>query len=678
MLNQRLEGAVSYDRIAGYFRSSLFEVAGEAIAKVTGPVRIICNSDLDPQDLVTAAAAQAALRRSWCSGRPEEAPPSAIPRYRALYEALTSKKMEVRVLPDSAFGLIHGKAGVVRRADGSATAFLGSVNESASAWKVNYELLWEDNDPETIAWVQEEFDALWNDARAVDLACCPFIAQDVQRIISRRVIEPEDLKAIADPTAAAAAAAVETPVYRREQGLWPHQKYFARLALERHRLGGARLVLADQVGLGKTIQLAMAAMLMALDDPDGGPILVLAPKPLLQQWQDELMELLLLPSARWNGRAWVDENDLEYPSEGPKSLGKCPRRIGLVSQGLVVRGLSEAVNQLLSRRYTCVIVDESHRARRRKVPKVDAGADEIDERAEPNKLMAFLREIGPKTKSMLLATATPVQLHPVEAWDLLHILSHGNDSVLGGWTQTSPWFRPSHCLEIATGDAAVPTMMSAMAGNTSATRCRPGLKIRHSTASVAALMPATPAGNSTPRVSINSRQRSGGSNSRTGCSPTTANASILCCDASCAVRVAIWKRRSIRQRAAISCRRSTVKLFGEENEGALVLGGYLLEAYQEAEAFSLLLQQRVQGAGFFKTLLLRRLGSSMEAGRRTVSKLLGEEPDIPDDEDDDDAEEEAPAQVGRPPQGVERFQELHRCGNSITTPLPRSAPARRQ
>ena len=38
-------------------KARLFEVAGEAIAKVTGPVRIVCNSDLDPQDLVTAAAA---------------------------------------------------------------------------------------------------------------------------------------------------------------------------------------------------------------------------------------------------------------------------------------------------------------------------------------------------------------------------------------------------------------------------------------------------------------------------------------------------------------------------------------------------------------------------------------------------------------------------------------------
>lgn len=58
---------------------------------------------------------------------------------------------------------------------------------------------------------------------------------------------------------------------------------------------------------------------------------------------------------------------------------------------------------------------------------------------------------------MLFATATPVQLHPVEAWDLLHLLSAGNDGVLGGGTATSPWFRASHCLEIATGECLVPT-----------------------------------------------------------------------------------------------------------------------------------------------------------------------------------------------------------------------------
>jgi hypothetical protein len=352
----------------------------------------------------------------------------------------------------------------------------------------------------------------------------------------------------------------------------------------------------------------------------------------------------------------VDENDLEYPSEGPKSLGKCPRRIGLVSQGLVVRGLSEAVNQLLGRRYTCVIVDESHRARRRKVPKVDAGADEIDERAVPNKLMAFLREISPKTKSMMLATATPVQLHPVEAWDLLHILSHGNESVLGGWTHTSPWFRPSHCLDIATGDAVVPTSdvhdgweyvrdpLPSRFEDPALDRIRRNLDAsdthwQFNPESLDKLSPAI------RRVQLQNRLL-----------PDYGerfNPLLRC----------IVRRTRGYLEATINpatgsyfLPKVTVKLFGEENEGALVLGGYLLEAYQEAEAFSLLLQQRVQGAGFFKTLLLRRLGSSMEAGRRTVRRLLGEEPDIPDDEDDDEAEEEAPPQVGRPSQGVSDFK----------------------
>ncbi len=656
VLQQRLEGAVSYDRIAGYFRSSLFEVAGEALMKVGGKVRMICNSDIDPKDLETAAAAQAAMRRSWCAGRPEDAPPAAMPRYRALYDALTSGKLEVRVLPDTAFGLIHGKAGVVRYADGRATSFLGSVNESLSAWKLNYELLWEDTDPAAVQWVQEEFDALWNDPRAVDLSCCPFIQQDVERIARRRVIEPEEWKATASPAEAAASAAVETPVYRREQGLWPHQKYFASLALERHRLGGARLVLADQVGLGKTVQLAMAAMLMALDDPDGGPILVLAPKPLLQQWQDELMELLELPSARWNGKAWVDENEVEYPSDGVKSLAKCPRRIGLVSQGLVVRGMAEAIKQLLSRRYTCVIVDEAHRARRRKVPKVDASADETDEKAEPNKVMAFLEQIGPRTKSMLLATATPVQLHPVEAWDLLRVLSSGNDGVLGGWTRTSPWFKASRCLDIAMGYEIVPTADDRDGWEF----VRDPLPSRHEDPALRRIR---------DHLGAADHQWQFKPEALDGLSPAIRNVHLrngLLPDYGarfnpmlrCIVRRTRGYLESTINPATGSyfLPRVSVKLFGEENESALVLGGYLHEAYEEAEHFSELLQQRVRGAGFFKTLLLRRLGSSMEAGRRTIQRLLGEEPESADDEDEDDAEEDEPPQPGRPQQGASDFK----------------------
>ena len=101
-----------------------------------------------------------------------------------------------------------------------------------------------------------------------------------------------------------------------------------------------------------------------------------------------------------------------------------------------------------------------------------------------------------------------------------------------------------------------------------------------------------------------------------------------------------------------------VKLFGEDDAGALVLGSYLRDAYEEAEHFSQLLQQRVRGAGFFKTLLLRRLGSSMEAGRRTIRKLLGDDIEPVDDEEEDDSEEEEPAQVGRPAHGASDFKDF--------------------
>lgn len=654
VLNERLAGAASYDRIAGYFRSSLFEVAGEALAQVAGRVRVVCNSDLNPQDVATAAAAQAALRRSWCAGEPEHAPAAALPRYQALYEALTSGKLEVRVLPDEAFGLIHGKAGVVRRADGTATAFLGSVNESLSAWQLNYELLWEDDSADAVAWVQQEFDALWNDPRAMGLSVCPFIVQDIQRILRRRVVAPEEWQRTADPAAAAAAAAVETPVYRREQGLWPHQKYFARLALERHRLGGARLVLADQVGLGKTVQLAMAALLMALDEPQGGPILVLAPKPLLQQWQGELMELLQLPSARWNGRAWVDENELEYPNDGIRALARCPRRIGLVSQGLVVRGQPQALQQLLALKYTCVIVDEAHRARRRKLPKADAGADEVDERAEPNNLMAFLLQMGERTRSMLLATATPVQLHPVEAWDLLGILSQGNAGVLGGWTHTSPWYRASRCLAVANGEAAVPT------------------DIREGWEYVRDPLPSAAEG----RAFETMRRNLGARDDEWQFPPEALDRLPLALQRvqlQGSVLPGYGERHNPLLRCIVRRTRAyleatinpatggyylpkvAVRLFGEGDDDALTLNGYLKEAYEEAEEFCRLLQQRVRGAGFFKTLLLRRLGSSMQAGRNTILKLLGDAPDEPSDEDDDDLDDEL---AGPAPAAASEFKDF--------------------
>jgi hypothetical protein len=61
------------------------------------------------------------------------------------------------------------------------------------------------------------------------------------------------------------------------------------------------------VGLGKTTQLAMAAMLMALWG--NRPVLIIAPKVLLWQWQHEMEKRLGMPSAV----CWIAGNRADRP-----------------------------------------------------------------------------------------------------------------------------------------------------------------------------------------------------------------------------------------------------------------------------------------------------------------------------------------------------------------------------
>src|SRR5690554_3353109 len=140
LLSKKLKNAKSYDRIAGYFSSSILEVAGEGLESIEGKIRIVCNSELNARDVATAKAAINGIRKEWCSFKPENLKKSSQ-RFSKLYGLLSSGKMEVRVLPNDKFGLIHGKAGVITLSDGSRTSFLGSANESLSGWKLNYELV---------------------------------------------------------------------------------------------------------------------------------------------------------------------------------------------------------------------------------------------------------------------------------------------------------------------------------------------------------------------------------------------------------------------------------------------------------------------------------------------------------------------------------------------------------
>lgn len=632
-LTPRLQGAQAYDRIAGYFSSSILEVAGEALESVTGPIRMVCNSGLKESDVREARAAIASIKQAWCQGHPEDMLDQggdvARDRMQRLRDFLASRKLEVKVLPDEALGMLHGKAGVITLANGEKTSFLGSVNESISGWRLNYELIWEDPSAESVAWVEEEFHALWTHPLAVDLSAVRFLVQDLDRLISREVIfdlgdwKPPSSNDGAGPDPA--AVFVESPVMRQNAGLWEHQKYFVKLAFEAHcnQTGGARFVLADQVGLGKTVQLAMAAELMALVGEK--PVLVLAPKTLLAQWQMELRDLLDLPSAIWDGKRWIDEQGIEYPAIGPQGIRDCPRRVGIVSTGIIT-AKTDASELLKSMKFECIILDEAHRARR-----TNLGDGKEGESPDPNNLLAFLYQISGQTKSMLLATATPVQLHAIEAWDLLDALNRGSETVLGNtWSR---WRNPKEALGLVMGTIPLPTDDQSQwewlrtpfppaEEHKDFQLLRQSMQLSPEKVNVEASLWATLKAGDRDRVQklfprliekhnpfIRHIIRRSRHYLETTIDPTT-NEPFL-------------------QPIAVT-------LFGESNEESIRLPYYLESAYGIAERFCQLLGHRMKASGFLKTLLLRRVGSTIAAGRSTAEKLLSTWDPIEDSEEDPD------------------------------------------
>jgi hypothetical protein len=266
-LAQKLAGAKSYRRIAGYFRSSIFELVGEEIASIP-KVQVVCNSELDAADvLISKHARETALKERWNEAPAEVEALLHRERYRKLHELLTSGRVEIRVVPkDRVF--VHGKAGVIEGADGAKTCFLGSINETRSAFAKNYEILWEDKSPDGVAWVEEEFEALWADAYPLPEA----IIEEVKRIADRVEIRFADAK----PEDVPAAALAESPIYRGGEQLQPWQRSFVTMFLQhRETYGRARLLLADEVGVGKTLSLAASAMVSAL--LGDGAVLILCP-----------------------------------------------------------------------------------------------------------------------------------------------------------------------------------------------------------------------------------------------------------------------------------------------------------------------------------------------------------------------------------------------------------------
>lgn len=421
VLSPILKGAVGYDRIAGYFRSSILSLVGEELKGIPR-VRIVCNSDLDLTDLRSVTGDRKLLAK-WHEGGNSVIEFQNQPRYRQLVELLDAGNVEIRVVAREEV-FVHGKAGVVRYADGRAVSFVGSVNETYSAWADNYEIVWTDDTPESAAWVEEEFEELWK----IAVPLPDVVVKEIRRLAVREEITIEGIKDAKDLPRAALG---ETPIYQAGEILQVWQRSFIIKFLDhRERYGKARLLLADEVGVGKTLSMAGSAVMTAL--LGDGPVLILAPASLCVQWQVEMMDKLGVPTAMWTReKSWCDVNGHRLtPERQVKAIEQCPCRIGIISTGLIMHQYSRKgvkshceTDLLLKKRggFGLVILDEAHKAR---------GQNDRGTRRD-NNLLRFMKEIGKRTKHLILGTATPIQTAREDYWDLMRILASGTEHVLG-------------------------------------------------------------------------------------------------------------------------------------------------------------------------------------------------------------------------------------------------------
>jgi SNF2 family DNA or RNA helicase len=614
-LSKKLSGARSYRRIAGYFRSSIFELVGEEIAAIQ-KVQIVCNSELDAADVaVSRHVRETALKERWNEAPAEVEALLHRDRYRKLHDLLTSGRVEIRVVPkDLVF--IHGKAGVIEAADGTKTCFLGSINETRSAFAKNYEILWEDQSPEGVAWVEEEFYALWKDSFPLPDA----IVEEIKRVADRVEIRFDEAK----PDELAGAALAESPIYRGGEQLQPWQRAFVTMFLKhRETYGKARLLLADEVGLGKTLSLAASAMLSAL--LDDGPVLVLCPSTLTLQWQVELKDRLGIPSAVWSStqKVWIDPHGHTIKTRGPEDIARCPFRIAVVSTGLLFHHSKES-EVLLDRRYGTIILDEAHKARRR------GGLGE--KKDESNNLLDFMLRIGPRTRNLLLGTATPIQTDVRELWDLMRILNAGADFVLGREAM-SLWVNMQRALPVVKGDETPLDERDAWEW----------------------LRNPLPPGDDEPlvanlRLQLDIPEKAFFTDKGYGSLEFFAQQSVLQTLApgfyqqhNPIIRhTALRRRQTLEDAGLLDKIRVDVHpepfappsaYPGVHFDGLGLLTNHPFDlAYQAAEAFTDALQHRTKAAGFMKSLLLQRICSSFASGRTTAGKMLRRE--LLEDEED--------------------------------------------
>ena len=196
----------------------------------------------------------------------------------------------------------------------------------------------------------------------------------------------------------------------------PHQIDAVIFALRRLREGGC--ILADEVGLGKTIE---AGLVIAQSRAEGAQrILLIVPKSLIGQWQGELLNLFGIQAR---------ENEANFFAPGVYLVG---REFAGSERGATLLGTVPP--------FDLAVIDEAHEIFAGLHKRY--GRDGIYDEASDEALMAHRVRGFLRSTPVLLLTATPMQNSLAELWGLVQYVEP-TGTLLGDITT----FRKVFCSE---------------------------------------------------------------------------------------------------------------------------------------------------------------------------------------------------------------------------------------
>ena len=464
-----LEHAERYDRLTGYFNAGALALAArgiEGLVRNNGRMRLVVGCTLDQPEIDAIEKGEAVREQveRHLAEMPLMAPNAATKEALELVSWMVAHGyLEVKVavpcdehrnpVPDNA--LFHEKSGIIEDRGGDRIAWTGSLNETAAGWRRNWETInvFKSWGPERDRVDEEEsnFARLWANrpSRVIVIDVPEAVRRDLLRFMPADgmpkrlkraglhatgaedgetdaeggVREPPAEYAPVDRRSLVWAFIANAPRLPGSGALvgeataavmpWPHQvRAFEKL----YGRWPPKLLIADEVGLGKTIQAGML-LRQAWLSGRAKRILIMAPKAVLSQWQIELREKFNLNWPIYDGQKLV-----RYPS--PALRGQHEREVArsewhrepvVITTSHLMRRRDRA-DALLNEAepWDLVVLDEAHHARRR-----GAGGQK---EGGPNALLRLMRGLKDRTQGLVLLTATPMQVHTVEVWDLLNLL----------------------------------------------------------------------------------------------------------------------------------------------------------------------------------------------------------------------------------------------------------------